>query len=254
MPEPYYVVLDDIAYEAVEYFTLGLSEIIRQHGRASLVLAGGETPLDLYRQMADYGDDDVDWERVHVFWGDERLVPPDDPGSNYRAAWEALLSEVSIPVENVHRIKGELPAAEAVADYTAQLRDWAAAHDPDAPHPWPRFDMVLLGLGKDGHTASIFPGSPLEDDAPVLAVAADYEGRPSGRVTLTPLALNDARHIIFIVSGAEKADAVYNTFYNPDPVRYPAQRLRYVDDMDPMWLLDKGAAQRLDWRGHRRPR
>jgi 6-phosphogluconolactonase len=252
MPEPHYVVLDDIAYEAVEFFTEGLWAIVRARGRASFVLAGGETPLDLYQQMADPLND-APWENVHVFWGDERLVPPDDHGSNYRAAWEAMLSEVPIPAENIHRIKGELSAAAAVADYTAQLRDWAA-HDPGAPHPWPRFDMVLLGLGEDGHTASLFPGSPVEADAPVIAVTADYAGRPAGRVTLTPLALNDAHQIVFIVSGSNKADAVYNTFYKNDPVRYPAQRIRCVDDMEPMWFLDKGAAQRLDWRGHRPPR
>lgn len=100
---------------------------------------------------------DVDWKRVHVFWGDERLVSPDDPGSNYREAFEALLSHVPIPPENIHRVRGELPAGEAVADYVAQLRDWAAVHDPRAPNPWPRFDIVLLGLGEDGHTASLFP-------------------------------------------------------------------------------------------------
>jgi 6-phosphogluconolactonase len=253
MPEPYYVVLDDIAYEAVEFFTEGLREIVRARGRASLVLAGGETPLDLYRQLAGPFSD-VPWENVHVFWGDERLAPPDDPGSNYRAAWVALVSRIPIPAENIHRIKGELPAEAAVADYTAQLRAWAAVHDPDAPNPWPRFDVVLLGLGEDGHTASLFPGSPVETDAPVIAVTADYQGRPAGRVTLTPPALNDAHQIVFIVSGSNKADAVYNTFYKDDPVRYPAQRIRYVDDMEPMWFLDKGAAQRLDWRGHRPPR
>jgi 6-phosphogluconolactonase len=114
--------------------------------------------------------------------------------------------------------------------------------------------MVLLGLGEDGHTASLFPGPPVTADAPVMAVTANYGGRPAGRVTLTPLVFNDARHVTFIVSGANKADAVYNTFYTDDPVRYPARRVRYVDDMDPMWFLDKGAARRLDWRGHRPPR
>jgi 6-phosphogluconolactonase len=243
MPEPYYVVLDDIAYEAVEYFAEGLSEIVRARGRASFVLAGGETPLDLYRQMVSPLND-VPWENVHVFWGDERLVPPDAPGSNYRAAWESLLSQAPIPAENVHRIKGEISAEAAVADYTTQLRDWAAAHDPGAPNPWPRFDMVLLGLGEDGHTASLFPGSPVAADAPVIAVTAQYRGRPAGRVTLTPLVFNDAARVIFLATGASKADAVYNTFHVDDPVRCPAQRIRPAAG-EVVWFLDRAAAAGL---------
>jgi 6-phosphogluconolactonase len=221
-----------------------LGAIVRARGRASFVLAGGKTPLDLYRQLADPWHD-VPWESVHVFWGDERLVPPDDPGSNYGAARETLLSRVPIPVENIHRIKGELPAAAAVADYTEQLRAWAAVYDPDAPYPWPRFDLVLLGLGEDGHTASLFPGSPVGADAPVMAVTADYQGRPAGRVTLTPPVFNDARRVFFLVSGEGKADAVYNTFNTDDPVRFPAQRIR-PDAGEVLWLLDRRAAARLE--------
>lgn len=254
MHEPSFVVLDDIASGTVEFFTQGLDEAVGARGVASLVLAGGGTPLALYREMASPSHAGrVPWERVHAFWGDERLVPPDDPGSNYRAAWESLLSKVPIPAANIHRVKGELPAAEAVADYTEVLRAWAAEHDPGALNPWPRFDTVLLGIGEDGHTASLFPGSPVEVDAPVIAVTADYGGRPAERVTLTPLVFNDARQVIFIVSGLNKADAVYDTFHTDDPVRFPAQRIRSLDDMDPMWFLDKGAANRLDWRGHRPP-
>jgi 6-phosphogluconolactonase len=237
------VVLAEFAGEAAALIAGQLAESIQERGLAGLVLAGGGTPLGVYRQLA--GDYRVPWERVHVFWGDERLVPPGHPGSNYHAAWESFLSKIPIPAENIHRIKGELPAEAAVADYTEQLRAWAAAHDPDAPNPWPRFDLVLLGLGEDGHTASLFPGSPVEADAPVIAVTADYQGRPAGRVTLTPLAFNDAHQIVFIVSGSNKADAVYNTFYKNDPVRYPAQRIR-PDAGEVVWLLDRPAAARLE--------
>ncbi len=247
MTEPDYVVLGDIAAEAVENFTESLNAAVAERGVASFVLAGGSTPLALYRQMARH-QDEVPWSRVHVFWGDERLVPPDDPGSNYRAAHEALLSRVPIPEENIHRIKGELTAEEAVADYTEQLRAWAAAHSPNAPNPWPRFDMVLLGLGEDGHIASIFPGSPVAAGAPVIAVTADYQGRPAGRVTLTPLALNDARNINFLVSGANKADAVYDTFHTDDPARFPARRIHLANSQRPVWFLDEDAASRLDQR------
>lgn len=255
MPEPYYVVLDELAYEFLDYFTENLVATIAQKGIASFVLSGGGTPLDLYRELGQSPfAQNVPWDKVHFFWGDERLVPPDDPGSNYAAARQALLEPRAIPEQNIHRICGELPPHEAAADYAARLNAWAAEHDPGAPHPWPRFDLVLLGLGEDGHTASLFPGSPVEVESPVIPVMADYQGRPAGRVTLTPPVFNDAGHIVFLVSGGNKADAVHDTFYTNDPVRFPAQRIRFVDDMDPMWFLDKGAARRLDWRGHRPPR
>lgn len=254
MPEPNYVVLDESTYDLSDYFTKTLSAIIAEKGIASFALSGGGTPLDLYRELgrsvfAQY----IPWDRVHFFWGDERLVPPDDPGSNYAAAKVAFLERLSVPQGNIHRIRGELTPQEAAADYAARLEAWAAEYDPGAPNPWPRFDLVLLGLGADGHTASLFPGSPVEVDAPVIAVMADYQGRPAGRVTLTPPVFNDAHHIVFLVSGPSKADAVYGTFYTDDPVRFPAQRIRFVDHMEPLWLLDKGAAQRMDWRGRVSP-
>lgn len=247
MVERDYVVLEDIALQGGGLIARSLGEIVRSRGVASFVMAGGGTPQALYRAMSGprYASE-VPWQRIHFFWGDERLVPPDDSGSNYRAAWESLLSMVPVPPENIHRIKGELTAAAAAADYTEQLRVWAAAHDPGAPNSWPRFDIVLLGLGEDGHTASLFPGSPVETAAPVIAVTADYQGRPAGRVTLTPPILNDARQVIFLVAGANKAEAVYNTFVNDDPVRFPARRIRVLDAPEPLWLLDEGAAERLE--------
>lgn len=254
MPEPDYLILDYPAMDAADLFISGLDAAIKLRGVASFVLAGGSTPLDLYRRLASPLYTHLEWDKIHVFWGDERLVPPDDPGSNFAAARDALFSHVAIPPENIHRIRGELPADEAVADYTQRLRDWALAHDPGAPNPWPRFDLVLLGLGEDGHTASLFPGSPVEATAPVIAVTADYQSRPAGRVTLTPPVLNDSENTIFLVSGLNKADAVFNTFYTDDPLRYPAQRISMSTDPGPLWVLDRGAASRLDWRGHRLPR
>jgi 6-phosphogluconolactonase len=245
MPEPAFLVLDDFARETIEYVAAKLRAAIRARGCASFVLAGGGTPLAVYEAMTTPPFiDDIEWERLHFFWGDERLVPPDDPGSNFGAC-DDLLDEAPIPAENKHRIKGELPAAAAVADYTARLRAWATAHDPGAPNPWPRFDVVLLGLGEDGHTASLFPGSPAAADAPVIAVTANYGGRPAGRVTLTPLVFNDAARVIFLATGANKADAVYNTFHVDDPVRYPAQRIRPASG-EVVWFLDRAAAARLD--------
>lgn len=237
---PEHVVLDDFAVEATGLLVAELWAAVRARGLVSVALAGGGTPLGLYRGLAIMAGD-VDWKRVHVFWGDERLVSPDDSGSNYREAFEALLSHVPIPPENIHRVRGELPAGEAVADYVAQLRDWAAVHDPRAPNPWPRFDIVLLGLGEDGHTASLFPGSPVDVAAPVIAVTADYQGRPAGRVTLTPRLLNDARRVIFLATGPKKTAAVRETWTIDDPVRFPARRICPANGRV-TWWLDRAAA------------
>ena len=242
----YLRIADDLAAAAAEFVAAYLSEQVAAAGVASVCLAGGGTPLALYRALtAPPYVGAMPWDRLHFFWGDERLVGPDDPGSNYRAAREALLDRAPIPPQNVHRVRGELPAAAAAADYAAQLRDWAAAHDPGVHRPWPRFDVVLLGLGEDGHTASLFPGSPAEANAPVLAVTADYQGRPAGRVTLTPVVFNDARCVIFLVAGAGKAAAVAATLGpDSDPLRYPARRVR-PEEGEIVWFLDQEAAKLL---------
>ena len=179
---------------------------------------------------------------MHFFWGDERLVPPDDAGSNYYHAAQLLLDKVHVPAENIHRVKGELSAEAAVLDYTAQLQSFAKDR-----RDWPRFDLVLLGLGSDGHTASLFPGSSAED-APgtaVKAVTADYEDRPSQRLTLTPAVFNDAHHVLFLVTGANKADAVAAVIDGPsDPEQWPAQRIQ-PSTGSITWLIDKAAATKL---------
>jgi len=253
MHEPEYRVRDLLDYDVAEYLTVTLVEQIKRQGIAAIVLAGGGTPLNIYRNMhgAMSALEDEQWARLHVFWGDERLVPPDHPESNFGQAWEALLRHVPIPPDNIHRIKGELPAAEAVANYTEQLRAWAAEYDPGAPNPWPRFDPVLLGIGEDGHTASLFPGSPVEADAPVMAVTAHYGDRPAERVTLTPLVFNDARRVIFLASGPNKAQAVLDALFGEDdPVRYPTQRIHPSSaGSDVMWFLDKAAARYLGRHG-----
>lgn len=253
MPEPFAIVLDDLARESADLVSERIEAAIDRRGLAAIVLAGGSTPNGLYQRLASPQFDHLAWDRIHAFWGDERLVPPDDAGSNFAAARPALLDRVGIPPVNIHRIRGELSPHEAVADYTQRLRQWALEHDPGAPNPWPRFDLVLLGLGDDGHTASLFPGSPVEVTAPVIAVTADYQGRPAGRVTLTPPVFNDARSVLFLVSGTNKANAVYDTFYTDDPARFPAQRIRIADEKERLWLLDKGAASRLVRRDHRSP-
>ncbi len=244
MTEPDIRVVEDVAAAAAEYVVAALRAALDAADVASLLLSGGSTPLALYGRLAEAAD--VPWERVHVFWGDERLVPPDDPGSNYAAAREALLSRVDMPEGNVHRVKGELEAASAVADYAEQLRAFAQRHDVGCPSPWPRFDVALLGLGQDGHTASLFPGSEAECIVPVMAVTADYEGRPAERVTLTPIVFNHARRVVFLVTGANKAAAVAAALgAERDPERYPAQRIA-PEEGEVVWFLDPAADSKVE--------
>ena len=191
------------------------------------------TPL--YRSL-------LPWHEMYFFWGDERLVPPDDTGSNYYHAAQLLLDKVHVPAENIHRVKGELPTESAILDYTAQLQSFATGR-----RNWPRFDLVLLGLGSDGHTASLFPGSPGMDESgiAVKAVMANYEDRPSQRLTLTPTVFNESRHILFLVTGANKADAAAAVLDGPfDPEQWPAQRIQ-PSTGTVTWLIDKAAAAKL---------
>jgi 6-phosphogluconolactonase len=216
------------------------------NGRFLIALSGGSTPNGMFHLLSQPPHTErMPWTQTHVFWGDERLVPPDDPGSNYGQASDILLRHVPIPAANIHRVLGEADSATAVADYTTQLRQLAK---PD--RTWPRFDLAIMGLGSDGHTASLFPGSipAAETTDPVMAVTANYDGRPAHRITLTPLVFNDARHILFMLTGANKADAVTAVVRGPQqPEKWPAQRI-CPHDGQITWLLDEAAAPQLGTR------
>lgn len=213
------------------------------HRSFTLALSGGSTPRGLYALLAQppYAPG-LPWARVHLFWGDERCVSADHPESNYGQAQDALLRHVPVPAENIHRVRAELPPAEAAADYARQLSQHA---DPGLR--WPRFDLVLLGLGEDGHTAALFPGlvTQREKRSPVLSVQASYLGRPAERVTLTPLVFNDARCIMFLVTGESKAAAVRAVLKgHADPEQIPASRIRPISGVV-TWMLDRAAAKLL---------
>ncbi len=233
--------LEALSRATADLFIVSCADAIRSRDRALVALSGGNTPLQLYELLAmpSYVGQ-IDWGHVHVFWGDERCVPPDDPESNYRQAYDALLSHVPIPEHNIHRIQGEANPQDAALAYALHLRNFASS-----PLSWPRFDLVLLGMGDDGHTASLFPGSPVDVSAPTAAVTADYEGRPANRVTVTPVLFNVARRIIFLVSGESKSQTLADVLYGDyDPDRLPAQRIRPTDG-DLVWLVDRAAASKL---------
>ncbi len=227
---------------AAEFAKLATSAVT-ERGRFSVALSGGSTPKALFALLAaaPYAHS-LPWDKIHFFWGDERLVPPDNPGSNYYHANQILLSDVDVPAANVHRALGEGAPQEAVAAYTAELAAFAAAD-----RRWPRFDLALMGLGSDGHTAALFPGPipPEETSQPVISVSAEYEDRPAHRLSLTPLVFNDARHVLFLATGGGKAKAVSAVLQgSPAPEQWPAQRIQPSDGQT-KWFLDPAAAALL---------
>jgi 6-phosphogluconolactonase len=213
---------------------------VDEGGRFAWALAGGSTPRDLYRLLArDPYRERLPWNAIHFFWGDERHVPPDHPDSNFRMAREAMLDAVPVPPDNIHRVPAEEPDAQrAAAEYEATLRaffDLAAGE-------WPRFDLIQLGLGKDGHTASLFPGGDAVHERERLVVAPWVEAQQTFRITLTPPVLNHARRAMFLVSGDEKAEALHAVLEGPrEPERYPAQ----IVEGDRLWMVDRSAARLL---------
>lgn len=226
------------AAEACAQYAAGILEAtLSRQGRATFALSGGSTPKLLFGRLASCG---IRWDRVQFFWVDERPVPPDDPQSNYRLAREHLLLPARVPPRNVHRIEGERPPDEAAQRYTEEIRDFFRL----GPAELPRFDVVQCGLGADGHTASLFPGSPLLEDRDRIAAAVYAEAPRQWRVTLLPGVLLAASHTVFLVTGEDKARAVRNTFREPyNPQRYPAQ-IASGDGV--VWFLDRAAAGMLE--------
>lgn len=232
--------LEDLSRAAANLFIKQAEQSISERTRFLVALNGGSTPNLLFQLLATDEHEKADWSKVHVFWGDERCVPPDDASSSYGQARDILLSHVLIPDVNIHRIKGELGPVEASKEYSLLLKKSASP-----PLQWPRFDLVYLGMGEDGHTASLFPGSPVDVTEPTMPVTAHYQDRPANRVTLTPIVFNSARMIVFMATGEKKAKPlaeVLSDRYNP--AQYPAQRIDPTDGRL-IWLVDKAAASML---------
>lgn len=230
---------------AAEFVQAALAAV-RQSGRFTVALAGGSTPLALYRLLARRGHlvppGPLPWGQIHLFWGDERHLPPDHADSNYGAVKAALLDAVAIPLANLHRIQGELADARAAAElYEREIRDFFEL----GPEGWPRFDLVLLGLGADGHTASLFPHTAALAEQERIAVANWVETLGASRITLTLPAINAAARVLFLVSGADKAATVARVLAGPvDPANLPAQGVQ-PSNGTMLWLLDRTAAAEL---------
>ena len=232
--------LEELSIHAAEIFVERAEIAVAERGRFLAALNGGGTPARLFQLLATDYRKEVDWSNIHIFWGDERCVPSGDPESSYGQARDLLLRHVPVVESNVHRIKGELPPGEASRDYSQSLKEFASP-----PLDWPRFDLIYLGMGEDGHTASLFPGSPIDVAEPVGAVTAYYQDRPAERVTLTPPVFNSARTVVFMAAGEKKVGTLAQVLsgrYNPE--LFPVQRID-LREGKLIWLVDEGAASRL---------
>jgi 6-phosphogluconolactonase len=233
-----------MARHAASEFSRRALQAVDSRGWFHVALAGGSTPRQLYALASteDPFRDQVPWARTQFFWGDERLVPPSSPESNYRMANEAMLSKVPVPAENIHRIPAELPDPEVAARrYEEELRR-VFQLDPQGK---PRFDLVILGMGVEGHTASLFPGSEWIHENTRLVVAAWVEKLKAFRITLTPAVFNQAACVMFLISGAEKAETLKQILEGPSrPELFPVQAIRPVDG-SVLWLVDGAAASKL---------
>jgi len=234
---------DDVALEVAKVILDSAFAAIAERGRFHLVLSGGRTPEAAYRHLSVMATErNVDWSKVEIYWGDERMVPRDSPDSNFAMAQRSWLSQVSLPTENIHGYDTGLPAAsDTAADFSKSLKAQSGLPVNDG---YPVFDLILLGLGDDGHTASLFPGhiEALESTKLVVGTTPGTLPPPVDRVTFTFPVLNHARLVLFIVAGESKATAVKHIFEDaPAIVDAPASGVRG----NVRWLLDNAAVSRL---------
>lgn len=236
-----------LAHAAAARFQESATNAIAQRGVFTVALSGGSTPRLTYSLLAaEPYRSQIEWGKIHFFWGDERCVPPDHPDSNYRIAWEALLSLVAVAPDHVHRMQGENPdVAAAAAAYDREIRGVFGGSNGDGDLP--KFDLVLLGMGHDGHTLSLFPGSAAvagsqELERQDLVVANWVEKFKTWRITMTARLVNHAAGVLFQVEGEDKASPLREVLHGAyDPGRYPAQLIRPADG-ECHWFVDQHAA------------
>ena len=226
-----------VARAAASIFVEDACREIALSGRFTLAISGGSTPGGFFRLLAsDEFRSQVDWGRIHFFWADERCVPPADKDSNYGSAYNIMLSKLPVPPENIHRIKGELEPETAASEYGAELRAFFGGDTA------PRFSLIYLGVGDDGHTASLFPGSDALNESGRFAVAVYSEPLKSRRVTLTLPVINNAARVVFLVSGKPKARIVKEVIEGGAGISpYPVCLVKPKTGKA-IWLMDRDAA------------
>jgi 6-phosphogluconolactonase len=232
----------DLFQAAAEEVLRAAAEAIAQRGRFTIALSGGSTPRNLYTLIAANASASLPWDQMFFFWGDERHVPPNDPDSNYRMAKETLLSKVPIPPANIFPVPADNPDAAAAAQaYEDTLRKFFAL----AAGEFPRFDLILLGMGPDGHTASLFPETAALQEKSRLVVANWVEKLSNSRITFTLPVLNAARCVAFLVSGADKAAVLHEVLEGKAPgEKYPSKLVRPIEGKL-IWFVDRAAASDL---------
>jgi 6-phosphogluconolactonase len=228
-----------VADAAARHIVEAAQAAIDTRGAFTIALSGGSTPRELHLRLSSPPlVDQIDWQRVHIFFGDERCVPPDDPQSNYRMADETLLSRVRIPPDQIHRMRGELPPQDAASAYERELKSYFGNESP-------RLDVILLGMGDNGHTASLFPGLDAVHEQQRWVVSEYVAEVGMWRITLTPPAINLAREVIFLVTGPGKASMLAQVLEGPYmPDKLPAQIVR-PSPGEVVWLVDGAAAADL---------
>jgi len=234
----------DLYHAAAEEFVRAARAAIGAQGRFTVALSGGSTPKALYSLLAsNYAS--FAWDRVFLFFGDERHVPPTDAESNYRMVNESLLTKIVIPAANVFRVKAEnSDAAAAAADYETQLKTFFELEAGVQNEDFPRFDLILLGIGPDGHTASLFPDSEGLKEKSRLVIANWIEKFKTFRISFTFPVLNNAREVMFMAAGADKADIVHQVLEAKNAPEFPSQRVQ-PSDGKLLWMLDEAAAAKL---------
>jgi 6-phosphogluconolactonase len=231
----------DLFEAAAAEFAAQASAAVRANGRFTVALSGGSTPRTLYSLLVTKPG--IPWGKICIFWGDERHVPPDQPESNYRMANEALLSKVPVPAENVFRVHAEeKDAAAAALQYEQTLKDFFHL----SPGEFPRFNLIFLGVGPDGHTASLFPGTSALDEKKRLVIANWVPKFKTDRITLTFPVLNGAACVMFLLSGADKASTLHEVLENSS-ADLPSQKVNPVNGKL-IWLVDEPAASALSAR------
>ncbi len=238
MEERIFPDLDALSRAALEELLRVLRDAVAARGRFSIALSGGHTPVKLHTLWANaerFGPR-TPWDRVHLFWGDERYVPHDYPLSNYRMARETLINHVPVPAANVHPMLADYHQPEKAAEsYESEMKKFFGSAAP-------AFDLQLMGIGPEGHTASLFPGSPALEETKRWVLAVEAPATPPRRLTLTPAVLNSGRNTFFLVSGADKREIMAALRSEPDPgsSRYPAARIHPPGRV--LWFLDQAAA------------
>jgi 6-phosphogluconolactonase len=234
----------DTALAAAQLFTRAVIEAVAKRNRARIAISGGTTPKAMFQLLADPTQPflkQIPWVNLDLYWVDERSVPPTDPDSNYRMTNEALLSKVPLPAARVHRIEGELDPEVAAARYESVIRNSFKLEGAETP----TFDLVLLGMGDDGHTASLFPHTEGLDDLTHIAIANHVPQKDTWRITLTWPVINQGREVTFLIEGAAKAQVLHDVLLGPyQPETYPSQIIRPASGQL-TFLLDAAAASKL---------